>query len=121
MADVTLSRTQYDALLAAANGDAAVDVDSLQASIDAANGITRYRLLIRWYEIGGQPAPRHSLSSWPPEQEFLLEMERPITRTDVDEVLDNNATNPADPMVTTDLGGEIGLTKLDDWDFQTST
>jgi len=120
MADITITRAQYDSLLAAANGDTQVDVEGLQKLIDDANGITRYFLYIRWQDLGGQPPTRIELGdgvNWPANQEFGLSQETPISREDVDIVLQTQATNPVDAMVTSDRNGIVGWTLLDDWDF----
>lgn len=116
---ITLTRSQYDALLAAATlGDAAAAA-ALRRTIDEANGITRYFLYIRWQDVGGKPPPRIELGKgWPPEQTYQLELERPIARADVDDVLRNNATSPATVMVTPDRRGVLGWTMIEDYDFQ---
>lgn len=117
---LTITRTQYESLLAAARGDSLVNVDQLQDAVDAANSIRRYQLLIRWQEVGGSTARRFSIldgSNWPPSQEFLLIQDRAIAREDVDEVLRTQATNPVDVLVTTDPAGVVGLTELNAYDF----
>lgn len=118
--NVTLSRNQYESLLAAANGDTTVDVSSLQKTVDAVNGIRRYFLYIRWQDLGGEKPTRIEIANgtgWPPEMTFQLTLDRPISREDVDQVLATQATNPVDPTVTSDPQGIVGWTLLDDWDF----
>jgi len=118
-ADVTLTRAQYDALIAAGEAGDAAEVLRLQGIIDAANLIKRYRLNIRWQDVGGVAPPAIELGKgWPPEQMFLLEkIDTPIARKDVDEVLSTQAVNPVDPHVTLDVNGAVGWTILDDFDF----
>lgn len=118
MANVTLTRSQYDALLNAAHTGQTQEVDRLRDIIDAANGITRYQLWIRWQDVGGQPPPTIELGKgWPPGMTYFLELERKIARADVDDVLRNNAKNPASVMVTPDVDGVVGWTLLPDYDF----
>lgn len=115
---ITMTRGQYDALIAAGlQGDQEATED-LRDAIDSANNITRYRLSIRWQDIGGdRPSVIELGKGWPPETSFLLELERPIERADVDDVLTTQASNPVDPMVTPDPNGQVGWTLLDDYDF----
>lgn len=118
MANVTLTRSQYDALLSLAQQASATDTRLLRRTIDEANDITRYQLWIRWQDVGGRPPPTIELGKgWPPEQTYFLELERKITRADVDDVLRNNAVNPASTMVTPDVDGVVGWTLIDDYDF----
>jgi hypothetical protein len=116
---ITMSRAQYDALLALAATANATATADLRRTIDAANGITRYVLTIRWQDVGGTQPTRIELGKgWPPEQTYVLELERKITREDVDAVLEHNATNPVSVMVTADPYGVIGWYLLEDYDFQ---
>lgn len=120
MADVTMTRAQYESLLAAAGGDTQVNVASLQAQIDTDNNIKRYLLNIRWQDVGGQPPTRIEIADgtgWPPEMTYKLIQDRPISREDVDTVLATRATSPVDPAVTRDPRGIVGWTLLDDYDF----
>jgi hypothetical protein len=119
-ADVTLTRNQYESLLSAALGNTEVDVAALQRSVDASNSIVRYILNVRWQDLGGQPPSRIEIADgtgWPPEQTYKLTLDRPISREDVDAILETQATNPVDPAVTRDPNGLVGWTVLDDYDF----
>jgi hypothetical protein len=119
MTTITMTRPQYDALLAAAKVGDPVAAAQLQKLIDAGNGIIRYLLQIRWQDVGGKPPPRIELGKgWPPDQTFLLQLERRISRADVDDVLRTNASNPVSVMVTPDPLGVVGWTLIDDYDFQ---
>lgn len=119
---VTLTRSQYEALLSTARLASPQIADQLRREIDAANGITRYFLYIRWQDVGGKAPPRIELGKgWPPTQTYQLELERRIARADVDEVLRTNAVNPVSIMVTPDRLGVVGWTLIDDYDFQAGT
>jgi hypothetical protein len=115
---VQMTREQYETLLVAATaGDPAV-VAVLQPIVDAANGITRYVLHVRWQNVGGTVPSRIELGrGWPVEQTYVLRLERRIERADVDTVLAQNATNPASTMVTPDPAGEVGWTYIDSYTF----
>lgn len=118
MANITMTRIQYDALLSLATRASAEESRALRTLIDAANGITRYQLWIRWQDVGGRPPPTIELGKgWPENQTYFLELERKIARADVDDVLRSNTKNPASVMVTPDIYGVVGWTLIDDYDF----
>lgn len=118
MADLTIPRAQYDALITAALAGDTDEVLRLRGLIDKANGIKRYFLFIRWQDVGGQPPPRIELGKgWPPKQTYQLEQDRPITREDVDVVLQQQAINPVGTQVTPDRSGVVGWTLLPDFAF----
>jgi len=114
---VTLTEAQYNSLLLAAQGDTAIDVAQLEVAINAANNIKRYLLWIRWYEVGGSVSQGIDLMDWPQDQQYKLVQDRAIAREDVDAVLQANAQNPVDPLVTYDPRGLVGWTLLVDYDF----
>lgn len=119
---ISITRPQYDALLAAALAGNTEEVYRLRRLIDEANGITRYFLKIRWQNVGGtRPSRIEAATGWPIEQMYALELERPIALTDVEEVLRLRATNPADVHVTPDRAGVVGWTILADYNFSTGT
>lgn len=120
MANVSLTRDQYDLLLEYAYGTIVSDVAlvEMQRKIDAANGIKRYALLLRWMETGGAAPTRIELGKgWPVSQQFLLKMDRPIAREDVDNILRTQATRPVSVTVTPDVRGVLGWTELEVWSF----
>ena len=118
MADLTVTRPQYDALITAALAGNTAEVLRLRSIIDAANGIKRYFLFIRWQDVGGEPPPRIELGKgWPPEETYQLELDRPIAREDVDSVLVQQAVNPTTVMITPDRAGVVGWTLVDDYTF----
>jgi len=117
---ITLSSDQYELLLDYAYGRKTADEDltTLQRNIDAANGVKRFFLYIRWMETGGQPPATIQIGlAWPPTQEFKLRMNRAIARSDVDDVLRTQAVRPVYVTVTNDERGVVGWTELDLWDF----
>lgn len=117
---ISISRDQYEALLDFAFGrrTARDELVDLQKSIDTANAVKRFILLIRWMERGGKAPSRIEIGKgWPPTQTFTLQLDRPITRSDVDDVLRTQAKNAVYPTVTNDELGEVGWTELDSWDF----
>lgn len=115
---VSITRPQYDALMTAALAGNTTEVSRLRDIIDKANSIKRYYLSIRWQDVGGRPPPRIELGrGWPSDQTFLLELDRPIARSDVDAVLTQQATNPTSVMVTPDRAGNVGWTLIDDYTF----
>jgi hypothetical protein len=122
MADVILSRTSYEGLLTAARQGNAIEAERIRTLVDAANDIRRYRLYIRWQDIGGQPPRAIELGKgWPPDLSRLLELERPIALEDVEELLSVLAANPVHTHVTLDPHGIVGWTLLSDFDFSAAT
>jgi len=118
MADITITRAQYDALLAAASSSNTAEVTRLRGLIDAANGITRYVLQIRWQDAGGTPPPRlQRFSDWPVAQTYKLELDRAITRQDVDDVLAQRATSAVSVLVTPDVNGVVGWAEIEEYAF----
>lgn len=118
MANLTITRNQYDALLSAALAHNDDQILELKKLIDKANGITRYILNISWQDIGGQPPARISLGQgWPGSTAFKLELERKISRADVDSVLRTQAANPQIVLVTPDPNGLVGWTEIEEYDF----
>lgn len=122
MANLTITRVQLDALVAAGLAGDTDEVERLRDLVYAANDITLYRLSIRWQDAGGQPPPRIELGKgWPEDQTYLLELERAISRNDVDVVLNTQATHPVTVMVTPDPDGNVGWTLLEDYNFEVAT
>lgn len=116
--NLTLTRSQYDALIEAGLDADTEEIYRLRRIIDGDNNITRYILQIRWQDVGGQPPPRIELGKgWPQAQTYKLEMERPIERADVDTVLQQVAVNPVDVQVTADPEANVGWFLLNDYDF----
>lgn len=121
---ITLTRLQYDALIYAARAatDANVvtlDTLSLRDDIDKANGITRYFLRVQWIEASPSGPPPALGNPWPPEMSADIELTRPVSRTDVDAVLKDKATQAIAVFVTVDRDGKLGLTALEDYNFYT--
>lgn len=113
---IELTRPQYDALMNAALAGDVAEVQRLRDIIDKANAVKRYYLSIRWQDVGGRPPPRIRLSEgWPRDQTYLLELDRPIARADVDSILEQQASNPVTVMVTPDRNGVVGWSLLEDY------
>lgn len=121
---ISLSRDQYDLLLSYARRERAPDelLDDTQRRIDAANGVRRFALNIRWMARGGAAPTRIDIGKgWPPTQQFLLKMDRAITREDVNAILRAQPSTPVSVNVTSDPRGVVGWTELDVWDFNLNT
>ena len=118
---VPASNALINAAQAAADaGASTLDVLSLRNTIDQANGITRYFLKVRWVNAGDEQRPQLG-QEWPPTLEHDIELERPIAREDVDQVLADQAKNPVTVLVTRDRNGVVGLTALDSYNFILNT
>jgi hypothetical protein len=118
MANITMTREQYEALCTLAKAADQPSAFSLQRTIDTANGVRRFFLNVRWQNVGGQPPTRIELGKgWPVDQTYQLELERPISRHDVDDILRINAINPVSVMVTPDRYGIVGWSLLNDYEF----
>jgi hypothetical protein len=125
--NITLDQTEYEALVALAqegvanSPNRARELNAFLTSIEKKNGIRRYFLAIRWQELN-QPLPSATQfpESWPPTMSATLELiTRPISRADVDQLLESRAKNPTSVMVTNDPGLRLGWTLLDDYFFET--
>lgn len=120
--DFTLTQEQYETLVALARKgstteDQARDTDAFIRTIEAKNGITRYYLLVQWQEIDSPLPPRTRFPSvWPPELRGSIEfLSRPVAKSDVLSLLKERARQPTNVLVTTDPGGVLGWTKLDEF------
>jgi hypothetical protein len=118
----TLSQEQYEALIALARLGASTPekqraLDAFLKSVEKANSVTRYALLIQWQEMD-QPLPSsvEFPKTWPPEQRFFLEnLTRPIAKVDVGRVLAAKARKPTNVLVTPDPAGLVGWTPIDNF------
>lgn len=119
----TLDQQQYEALIALARAGTSGDLeksrrlDEFLRSIEAANGITRSLLWVRWQEMD-QPLPASTRfpEVWPPEREHLIELiGRRVAKADVDAVLAARATKPVNVLVTPDPGARVGWTEVDNY------
>lgn len=116
MADITMTRNQYEVLLAAAETSAA-DADAValvKKAVDTTNSLTRYVLWARYQDVGGVAPVLISGEGYPPLTRVEIKQDRAISREDVlASITSNGAVNPADIHVTPDRHGEIGWTLLD--------
>lgn len=114
---VSVSDPLYSALRTAVLAGDTAEATRLLGLIDQANGIRRYYLSIRWQDVGGRPPAVAEIMNWPQNQTYLLELDRPIARYDVDQVLAQQARNPVSVMVTPDPAGRVGWTLIGDYSF----
>jgi len=120
--DFTLTQEQYETLVALARKgstteDQARDTDAFIRTIETKNGITRYYLLVQWQEIDSPLPPGVRFPHvWPPELRASIEfLSRPVAKSDVLSLLKERARQPTNVLVTTDPGGVLGWTKLDEF------
>ncbi len=120
---MNLTTEQYEALVTLARDGVSGDADRTRQlevwlrQIEKGNGITRYAIRLRWLESKApEPKVRDFPLKWPPELDAVMERtDRPISRADVEEYLKEKARQPVNVMVTKDLGGIAGWTKLEDF------
>ncbi len=124
----TLNQEEYEALIAYAregatndagqvNHEKAIRLDQFLEVIEKKNGITRYLVWVQWQELDAPlPANTRFPEVWPPELRVRIEhVIRPISRKDIDDVLDSNAKNPTSVLFTTDPGAKYGWTEIADY------
>lgn len=117
-----MTQEEYLALTSMARAGA-VSPDQARAlevflrSIDGRNHLTRYALVVQWQELDSPVPPTARFpDKWPPELRATIERtDRAIARIDVEAVLRDRARRPTNVMVTRDLGGIAGWTKLEDF------
>lgn len=115
---ISMTRQQYEALYRLAREHNSSEANALRQDIDDDNGIARFFLWIRWQDVTGAiPTHLNSFMNWPPEQQFLLELDRTPERNDVDAVLRDQAVNPAVVFVTPDPQGVVGWTEIENYSF----
>lgn len=122
MSEVTLTQEQYQALVflarkGAASSDAKRVLETFLKDVEKNNGVTRYFLKVRWQELNA-PLPKTTdfPAVWPPSQELDLERtDRPIAKADVLAAVLDTASSPTNILVTRDVGGLAGWTKVDDF------
>lgn len=119
---ITMTPGQYQALLhyaeaGAGEYDVVTEFEALRSSIDTANGVTRYVLVVRYQEVPQAPAVIGRTEPYPAGMDIRIEQTRPITRADVDAVLLNKQTTSALVLVTPDPRGVVGWSELDAYVF----
>lgn len=122
MSNVVLNEEQYFALISLArqgtkSPDHARALDAFLKEIDRDNNIARFVLFVQWQEQDTPLPPNTRFPEvWPPEMRLLLERtDRPIAKADVEALLRDRARKPTNVLVTRDLGGIVGWTKLEDF------
>lgn len=120
--NLTLTQEQYQALIYLARlGSVTPDqkrvLEKFLKDLEALNGYKRYLLLVQWQELNSPlPAGTDFPAVWPPEMRRTIEREdRPIAKSDVLKEVDTYAKNPTNILVTKDVGGIVGWTKIDDF------
>jgi hypothetical protein len=127
---ISLNQQEYESLIALAREGAkddagnvdqnkAVQIDSWLRLIEKKNGITRDAVWIQWQESDSPLPPTTNFPDvWPPELRFYLELTtRLVSRADVDAVIEEKTSKPANILVTRDPGGRVGFTPLEDFNF----
>lgn len=119
---LTLTLEQYSALAALARKGTTTPnetrvLETFLKDIETTNGVNRYVLLVQWQNMNGLLPPTTEFPAvWPPELRAKLERtDRPIAKADVLAVLAQQANNPTNILVTPDIGGLVGWSKLDDY------
>jgi len=124
----TITQQQYEALIAlaragtlddagVANVDESLKLDALLKRIEDDNGVTRSALWVQWQEMD-QPLPPSTNfpDVWPPELRFYIEfVTRLVSKADVEAMLEVQASNPNNVLVTRDPAARVGWTAIDDF------
>lgn len=120
--NITLSQEDYEALIALGRkglggSDEVRNFEAFLNRIEKANNIKRHLLWVQWQEADAPlPAGANFPRSWPPNLRGYIELlTRPITRQDVEYLLDDRAKKPVGVLVTPDPAAVVGWTKLDDY------
>jgi hypothetical protein len=79
--------------------------------------IKRYALYVQWQELMSNLPPSANFPAvWPPEMRILIEQTgTPITKKNVMDAVAKKAKSPTNILVTKDVGGLVGWTKVDDF------
>lgn len=100
---------------ATAQGQATyASIRAMLERIEAANGLTRYFLYLRWRDRDAPPPGLVGSGDWPPQETTTLE--RHTTPWTYDEVMDEIAkftANPFEVQVTRDRSGTVGWYDVD--------
>lgn len=121
--DFTLTQEEYEALIALARQGTAEEpekarqLDEFLKVIEKRNGVVRSIVWVQWQEQDAPLPPGTNFpETWPPELRRKIELvTRPVSRADVDAVIDAHAKNPATILVTNDPAGVLGYTPIDDF------
>jgi hypothetical protein len=124
----TITQQQYEALIALAragtvnddgvsNVNESLKLDAFLKKIESDNGVTRSALWVQWQEMD-QPLPPSTNfpDVWPPELRFYIEfVTRLVSKADVEAMLEVQARNPNNVLVTRDPAARVGWTAIDDF------
>jgi hypothetical protein len=116
MATLAIKPEEYEALLnwarvGALESDQEAAFLTLRKRVDAAHGIQRYTLVIRWEQLPQKPAP--GILPTPQGEVIVLEQIRPPTPEDVMQALSGKQFHPSLVHVTRDPSGEVGWYDLE--------
>jgi hypothetical protein len=124
----TLSQEEYEALIAFAREgtkdsagqvvhESSIRLDQFLQNIEKRSGVTRSVVWVQWQELGVPLPPNTRFPEvWPPSMRVRIErVTRPISRADIDAVLDANAKNPVSVLFTKDPGALYGWTEVDQY------
>jgi len=120
--NITLKLEFYEALvylarLGSTPGVQATKLEQMLAKIDSDNGITRHQLAVIWTDATAKLPPGTRFpTTWPPTMRTTYERtDRAITKQDILDMIAQRCLNPVDVMVTLDMTGQVGWTKIDDY------
>ena len=117
MTTISMEAAWYDALVDAALAGDTDQVRTIDNRIRTQAGIVRFRVWVRWLEVGGSPAPRAHPQNWPVEQTAEIVMDRAVSRDDVIGFLKNKSLDAVEVHVTYDPNGKVGWYELDAFPF----
>ena len=117
--NITMTHEQYVALVTLAQRGTTnpLQLDRFVRQIEEDNGIHRSTICIRWQEAHVPLPPGLDFpTEWPAKQQSsLTRYDRPIARADVDAEVRRLAKHPTLVMVTQDVQGKFGWTKLEEF------
>lgn len=118
--DLTVTQEEYESLVTLARAGATTadkqrQLDAWLKLIEKKNDITRHQLWVQWQEADSPLPPQVSFPEvWPPEMRALIQQfSRPISKADVNALLEKKARKPVTVLVTSDPGATLGWTALD--------
>ena len=94
-----------------------VQLDQWLREIERRHGVTRSFIMVQWQELSAPlPAGTNFPDVWPPRLRRSIELvTRPVAKADVTALLDKEANQPAEVLVTPDPNGLVGWTPIDDF------
>jgi hypothetical protein len=118
--DLTVTQEEYESLVTLARAGATTpekqrQLDAWLKLIEKKNDITRYQLWVQWQEADSPMPPNTNFPEvWPPEMRALIQQfSRPVSKADVEVLLEKKARKPVTVLVTSDPAATLGWTALD--------